>query len=97
MRALTFALAGLLLVAAEVSPRAQAPSATPDFAGVYPGTATQVIAQAKGVLVTLLWSGIGSFIIYKVVDLIVGLRPTSDAEVMGLDLTSHGEVAYHSS
>ena len=35
MRALTFALAGLLLVAAEVSPRAQAPSATPDFAGVY--------------------------------------------------------------
>ena len=70
---------------------------TPDYAGVYPGTATQVIAQAKGVLVTLLWSGIGSFIIYKMVDLIVGLRPTSDAEVMGLDLTSHGEVAYHTS
>ena len=70
---------------------------TPDFAGIYPGTATQVIAQAKGVLVTLLWSGIGSFILYKVVDMIVGLRPTPDDESVGLDLTSHGEVAYHSS
>ena len=70
---------------------------TPDFAGIYPGTALQVIAQAKGVLVTLLWSGIGSFILYKVVDVIVGLRPTPDDESTGLDLTSHGEVAYHSS
>jgi Amt family ammonium transporter len=70
---------------------------TADFAAGYPGTAKQVLAQAKGVIITLLWSGIGSFIIYKVVDLIVGLRPTSDAEVMGLDLTSHGEVAYHTS
>ncbi|ESZ26220.1 MULTISPECIES: ammonium transporter [unclassified Mesorhizobium] len=69
---------------------------TADFAAGYAGTATQLLAQAKGVLVTLLWSGIGSAILYKIVDLIIGLRPTADAEREGLDLTSHGEAAYHS-
>jgi Amt family ammonium transporter len=70
---------------------------TADFAASYAGTATQLWAQAKGVLVTVLWSGIGSAILYKIVDMIVGLRPTADAEREGLDLTSHGEAAYHSS
>jgi ammonium transporter, Amt family len=69
---------------------------TADFAASYAGTATQVIAQLKGVAVTILWSGIGSAILYKVVDLIVGLRPTVEAEREGLDITSHGETAYHS-
>jgi ammonium transporter, Amt family len=68
---------------------------TADYAAGYAGTATQVMAQLKGVLVTLAWSGIGSLIIYKLVDLIVGLRPTAEIEREGLDLTSHGEVAYH--
>jgi Amt family ammonium transporter len=68
---------------------------TADFAAGYAGTATQVLAQIKGVLVTIAWSGIGSLVIYKLVDLIIGLRPTPDAELQGLDLTSHGEVAYH--
>jgi Amt family ammonium transporter len=68
---------------------------TADFAAGYAGTATQLLAQIKGVLVTVLWSGVGSLILYKVVDLIIGLRPTADAELQGLDLTSHGEVAYH--
>ncbi|TIX23730.1 ammonium transporter [Mesorhizobium sp.] len=69
---------------------------TANFAAGYAGTATQFLAQAKGVLVTLLWSGIGSAILYKIVDMIIGLRPTADAEREGLDLTSHGEAAYHS-
>jgi len=68
---------------------------TADFAAGYAGTATQVWAQAKGVLVTLLWSGIGSAILYKIVDLVIGLRVSADAEREGLDLTSHGEAAYH--
>jgi Amt family ammonium transporter len=68
---------------------------SPDLATVYPGTMAQVTNQAKGVLVTLLWSGIGSIILYKIVDLIVGLRPSVEAEREGLDLTSHGEAAYH--
>jgi hypothetical protein len=47
-------------------------------------------------LITIVWCGVVSAILYKVVDLIVGLRPTVEAEREGLDLTSHGEVAYHS-
>ncbi len=69
---------------------------TADFAASYAGAATQVWAQFKGVAVTLLWSGIGSAILYKIVDLIVGLRVAPEAEREGLDLTSHGEAAYHS-
>ncbi|MBB4568054.1 ammonium transporter [Rhizobium leucaenae] len=70
---------------------------TADFAASYPGTATQVLAQLKGVLTTLIWSGIGSAILYKIVDLIVGLRVSPEAEREGLDLASHGEAAYHNS
>ena len=70
---------------------------TADFAAGYPGTGAQLWAQLKGVVVTILWSGIGSLILYKVVDLIVGLRPSVEIEREGLDLNSHGEVAYHSS
>ena len=56
---------------------------------------TQVIIQAKAVGTTLLWSGIGSAILYKVVDLVVGLRPTPDEEREGLDISDHGERAYN--
>ncbi|MDO1585140.1 ammonium transporter [Rhizobium oryzicola] len=69
---------------------------TADFAATYGGTATQVWAQFKGVVVTLLWSGIGSAILYKIVDVIFGLRVPVEAEREGLDLSSHGEAAYHS-
>ncbi len=56
---------------------------------------TQVWAQIRAVVVTLLWSGSGSFIIYKVVDYTVGLRPSVEQEREGLDLTDHGERAYN--
>jgi ammonium transporter, Amt family len=56
---------------------------------------TQVIAQCKAVLMTLVWSGVGSAILYKVVDMLVGLRPTVEKEREGLDLTDHGERAYN--
>nr|WP_295467602.1 ammonium transporter [Mesorhizobium sp.] len=58
--------------------------------------AAQTWVQIQAVLVTIVWCGIGSVILYKVVDLIFGLRPAVEAEQQGLDLTSHGEVAYHS-
>jgi Amt family ammonium transporter len=57
--------------------------------------AVQVWAQIKGVLMTLVWSGVGSFIIFKVVDFTVGLRPSVEKEREGLDLTDHGERAYN--
>ena len=55
----------------------------------------QVWVQIVAVVITLLWTGIGSAILYKVVDLIVGLRVPVEAEREGLDLASHGEAAYH--
>jgi Amt family ammonium transporter len=56
---------------------------------------TQIIAQCKAVLLTLVWSGVGSLIIYKIVDYTVGLRPTVEQEREGLDLNDHGERAYN--
>ncbi|MDJ1158672.1 ammonium transporter [Chelatococcus sp. SYSU_G07232] len=56
---------------------------------------TQVMAQLKAVLLTLAWSGIGSAILYKVVDLLVGLRVTQEEEREGLDIAEHGERAYN--
>jgi Amt family ammonium transporter len=55
----------------------------------------QMKAQIVAVVTTLVWSGVGSAIIYKVVDLIVGLRVTVEKEREGLDLTEHGERAYN--
>ncbi len=57
--------------------------------------AFQMTAQAKAVLTTLLWSGIGSAILYKIVDILIGLRPETDREREGLDITDHGERAYN--
>jgi Amt family ammonium transporter len=55
----------------------------------------QMISQSKGVLTTLVWSGVGSAIIYKIVDVIVGLRVVPDKEREGLDVTEQGERAYN--
>ena len=45
-------------------------------------------------LLTLVWSGVGSAILYKLVDLTIGLRASADQEREGLDLAEHGERAY---
>ena len=56
----------------------------------------QLWVQIEGVAITILWSGVVSFVAFKLVDMIFGLRVDSDTERQGLDLTSHGEQAYHS-
>ena len=66
----------------------------------YAGTQTmggQVWVQIIAVVITILWTGIGSIILYKITDLVVGLRVPVEAEREGLDLASHGEAAYHAS
>jgi len=57
--------------------------------------AAQFWIQAKAVGVTIVWSGVVAFIAYKVADLVVGLRVPEEQEREGLDITSHGESAYH--
>jgi Amt family ammonium transporter len=55
----------------------------------------QMTSQLWGVCTTLVWSGVGSAILYKVVDVIVGLRANVESEREGLDLTDHTERAYN--
>ncbi len=56
---------------------------------------SQVWIQAKAVFITVVWSGVVSFIAYKVVDLTIGLRVSEEDEREGLDITAHGETAYN--
>jgi Amt family ammonium transporter len=55
----------------------------------------QVITQAKTVALTLVWSGVGSAVLFMIVKALVGLRPGTDQEREGLDLVDHGERAYN--
>ncbi len=55
----------------------------------------QLISQAWGVGTTIIWSGVVSLIAYKIVDVFIGLRVPEEEEREGLDITSHGETAYH--
>ncbi len=55
----------------------------------------QVMIQGTGVITTIIWSGVVAFIAFKLVDLTIGLRVTEEQEREGLDVSSHGEGAYH--
>jgi ammonium transporter, Amt family len=61
----------------------------------YRGTLAQVTSQLWGVGVTLLWSGAVSFLCYKIVDLVIGLRASEEHETEGLDTVEHGERGYN--
>ena len=56
----------------------------------------QFVIQLKSIAITIAWSGIVATLAYKLIDLTIGLRPSEDSEREGLDITSHGESAYHS-
>ena len=66
----------------------------PAVAGEY-DMGAQLITQIKAVLVTLVWSGVGRIVLFKLIDMIFGLRPSAENERQGLDQTSHGESAYN--
>ena len=80
-------LAGVFAVGAlSVSP--ELPGGAP---GLLEGHPEQVVAQLYGIGVTIVWSGVVTFIILKVIEVIVPLRVRKEDEVMGLDVTQHGE------
>ena len=56
---------------------------------------TQVVSQLWGIGTAIVWSGVVSFIAYKIVDAVIGLRVPEEQEREGLDTTEHGEAAYH--
>ncbi len=55
------------------------------------GGLDQLLKQAEAVAVTLVWSGFISFVLLKIIDVVIGLRVTSDQEMEGLDVVLHGE------
>ncbi|MBI3382818.1 MAG: ammonium transporter [Aquabacterium sp.] len=83
------------------SPNLGGPSTVADWVTVTMTTPTefsissQLLVQAKAVGLTIVWSAVVSLIAYKIVDLVIGLRVPEEEEREGLDITSHGETAYH--
>jgi Amt family ammonium transporter len=65
----------------------------PAVAGTY-DMGGQVLTQIKAVAVTLVWSGAVSWILFLLLDKTIGLRPSREVEVEGLDINEHGERAY---
>lgn len=57
--------------------------------------ASQLLVQAEGVLITMVWSSVVAYVTFKIVDMLVGLRVTEEEEREGLDIATHGETAYH--
>jgi Amt family ammonium transporter len=71
-----------------LSATAESPAGTQ---GLIEGNGKQVLLQLYGIVVTLVWSGVVTWIVLKVVNLIAPLRVTQQQEVEGLDITQHGE------
>ena len=70
---------------------------SPDLGGVGVANyamAGQVMTQATAVLITIVWSGVVSFVAFKLVDMLIGLRVSEEKEREGLDVAEHGERAY---
>ncbi len=94
-------IVGALLTGVFNSPALGGPSLVGDWVTVAMVTqeaysiAGQVWTQAKAVGLTVVWSAVVSIAAYKLVDLVIGLRVTEEEEREGLDISSHGETAYH--
>ena len=61
----------------------------------FPGIGAQVWIQAQAVITAIILSAVVSLIALKIIDLVIGLRVAEDEEREGLDVSSHGETAYH--
>jgi Amt family ammonium transporter len=91
-------ISGALLTGIFNSPSLGGPGSVTDWVKMtsgYPGIMDQLLIQAKAVGITIVWTAVVAFIAYKIADLVVGLRVTEEAEREGLDISSHGESAYH--
>lgn len=70
---------------------AQAVGGTP---GLLEGNPAQVWLQLKGIVWTIGWCAVASYVLLKLIDLVIGLRVERDVEREGLDLALHGEVVH---
>ncbi len=56
---------------------------------------SQLGTQVTGIAAHVIWTAVMTYIIIKIVDMLLGVRVTGDEETEGLDYTQHGEVGYH--
>ena len=82
---------GTLLAGVFATAAVSASAASPGVAGLLEGNAAQLGAQAIGVVVTVVWCAVGTWIALRVVDAVVGLRVSPEQEREGLDVALHGE------
>ncbi len=61
-------------------------------AGLLEGNSAQLLTQIEGIVATIVYTAVVSFILLKVIDVVIGLRVTKEIEVEGLDINLHGEV-----
>jgi Amt family ammonium transporter len=64
------------------------------YSGVFYGNPHQFVIQLIAVSSTIVYSGVGTFVLFKIVDKLVGLRATDKEESLGMDEAMHGETAY---
>ena len=63
--------------------------------GMIDGNYHQILNQAVGVLIAIVLAAVGTYVILKIVDVVIGVRVSAEEEVQGLDLTQHGEEGYY--
>jgi Amt family ammonium transporter len=83
--------AGTLLTGVFAVAAVSASTDTPGVAGLIEGNPKQLLIQVYGVVATLIWSGVLTFVLLKVIEFLVPLRVTQQQEIEGLDITQHGE------
>jgi Amt family ammonium transporter len=62
--------------------------------GLVDGNAGQILNQAIGVAIAIALAAVGTIVILKIVDVLIGVRVDAETEEQGLDLTQHGEEGY---
>jgi Amt family ammonium transporter len=81
---------GAILTGVLASPLIQ-----PAYSGAIYGNYRQLLVQFIAVFATIIYSGIGTFVLFKITEKLIGIRATDKQEAIGLDETQHGETAYN--
>jgi len=84
-----------VFAASAVNPVFKDSAGTPTAVGLIEGNAHQLLNQIVGVAIAWVLAIIGTLIILKLVDVVIGLRVAPEHEIQGLDLSQHGEEGYN--
>ena len=85
------AVAGTLLVGVFAVAALSAGPDSPGSSGLLEGNARQLLIQLYAVVVTIIWSGVLTYVLLKVIAFLLPLRVSRQNEIEGLDITQHGE------